>query len=344
MTVEEGIDKCETSPECAAFTYHGPNWDLSNKYNLYFFTIFKGSISIVNDIDWTIYVVTSKMYVKLANTSFPSTSVGQSEGKMCIANSQCIGYSVSKHQSKQSKLLLRKIDFNERISDKKWDTYLLISKFQHVSFEKALSESSPQVSCCSPSNITEQKVVNPIPRHKCNLTREEFEAKFIRTTTPVILENCTGYESWKHSKFTLDPLVRMYYDNTTKPAKARRSTTHTPLPISFTHNRTPNDGKLSVDEALEYFASGQLRAFQPLRTNAKLDIFAQFPKPSVFPNDLYIGAKYDTHLNWAILSQANTGSLLHVDPDCTGAWNYLIHGYKHWVIFPPGNFTNQFTI
>ena len=341
MTVAEGIYKCETSPECAAFTYHGPKGDLNNKYNLFFFSIYKEkeTINIVDDIDWTMYVVTSKMYVKLANTLFPSTSVVQSEGKMCIANSQCIGYSYSESKH-QSKLLLQKIDFNERISDERWDTYLLIPKFQHVSFKKALSESSPKVSCCHPSNVTEQKVVNPIPRHKCNLSREEFEAKFIRTTTPVILENCTGYENWKHSKFTLDSLVRMYYDNTTKP----RSTTPTPLPISFTHYSTPNDLKLSVDEALEYFASGQLRAFQPLRTNAKLDIFAQFPKPSVFPNDLYIGAKYETHLNWAILGQANTGSPLHVDPDFTGAWNYLIHGHKHWVIFPPGNFTNQFTI
>ena len=345
MTVEEGISKCESSPICAAFTYHGPNWDLDNKYNLYFFTVYRIRINIVYDFDWTTYVVAGKKYVKLANTLFPSTSVVQTKeqnlGQVCLANPQCIGYSVSKHQSK---LLLRKVNFNARISDKKWDTYLLISKFQHVSFEKALAESSPQVSCCNPSNITEQKIVNPIPRHNCNLTREEFEAKFIRTATPVILQNCTGYENWKHSKFTLEPLVRMYYDNTTKP----RSTTQTPLPIGFTHTYTPNDDESmsisSVDDALEYFASGKLYAFQPLRTNAKLDIFAQFPKPSVFPNDLYIGTRYETHFNWVILSQANTGSLLHVDPDCTAAWNYVIHGYKHWVIFPSGNFTNQFTI
>ena len=147
MTVEEGIYKCETSPECAAFTYHGPSWDLNNKYNLYFFTIYVRRDNVAYDIDWTVYVVTGKSYVKLANTSFPSTSLVQSEGKVCIANLQCIGYSVSKQQSK---LLLRKFDFNERISDKEWDTYLLISKFQHRSFEKvekALSESSPQVSC-----------------------------------------------------------------------------------------------------------------------------------------------------------------------------------------------------
>ena len=258
--------------------------------------------------------------------------------KVCLKmNPQCIGYSFSSHEAK---LLLKKVDFDARIYDTHWDTYLLISKSQHVSFKKALSESSPQLSCCHPSNVTEQKIVNPMPRHNCNLTREEFEAKFICTKTPVILENCTGYENWKHSKFTLEPLVRMYYDNTTK----LRSTTSTPLPIGFTHNRTPNDNELSTNEALEYFASGKLRAFQPLRTNAKLDIFAQFPKPSVFPNDLYIGTNYETHLNWAILGQANTGSPLHVDPDFTGAWNYLIHGHKHWVIFPPGNFTNQFTI
>ena len=356
MTVEEGISKCESSPKCAAFTYHGPKGDLTNKYNLYFFTIHRIRSKIPNDIDWTTYVVSGKKFVQLENASFPSHAViwplkGATEqvfkqhlGKVCLKVPQCIGYSVS---SREAKLLLEKVDFDARIFDTHWDTYLLISKSRNVSFTKALSESNPQVSCCNPSNLTEPdtsfEIVNPIPRAKCNLTKEEFEARFIHTKTPVILENCTGYENWKHSKFSLEPLLTMYYDNTTKPGSTK-TTSKLSLADSFTHTKTPNDEQFDVDLALEKFASGRLRSFELLRNNAKTDVFAQFPKPSVFPDDLYHATEYETHYNWAILSQANTGSLLHVDPDCTGAWNYLIHGHKHWVIFPPGNFTNQFTI
>ena len=42
-------------------------------------------------------------------------------------------------------------------------------------------------------------------------------------------------------------------------------------------------------------------------------------------------------MDWVITSQAETGSHPHEDPDLTGAWNYLINGYKWWAVFPRGN-------
>ncbi len=51
---------------------------------------------------------------------------------------------------------------------------------------------------------------------------------------------------------------------------------------------------------------------------------------------MYAATGFKNDLDWVIISQENTGSHPHNDPDLTGAWNYLINGYKWWVIFPNG--------
>ena len=335
MTVKEGISKCETSLECGAFTYHGPKGDLNNTYYIYFFKLQRIQNNI-DDFDWTSYVVSGKKYVKFENLQFSSTNemsaIEKTEG-MCLKISRCIGYSLSKDGSK-SKLHLEKIlNFETRIEDAKWDSYILVSKSKNISFRKLKKED--EISCCNFPNADHENntIINPIPRQNCNLTQEEFEAKFIRTKTPVILENCTGYEHWKNPKFNIEQLVQMYYDNTTYSSTTKRF-----LPLGFTHKETPNDFQRNNDYndlVLEAFASRSLRSFELMRNNPKSDVFANFQKPSLIPNDLYHATGYENDYNWVIMSQAFTGSQLHCDPDLTGAWNYLIHGYKHWVIFPP---------
>ena len=337
MTVKEGISKCETSLECGAFTYHGPKGDLNNTYDIYFFKLHRIQNNI-DDFDWTSYISSGKKYVKFENVQFPSSNemsaVEKIEG-LCLKIPRCIGYSLSK-DGRKSKLHLEKLlVFETKIDDTEWNSFILISKSKNISFRK-LNEttSEDEISCCNPpkpnADYEKNTIINPIPRQNCNITQDEFEALFIRTKTPVILENCTGYEHWKNPKFNIEQLVQMYYDNTTY-----RSTTKRFLPLGFTHKETPNDYQRNNDLVLEAFASGSLRSFELLRNNPKSDIFANFQKPSLIPKDLYHATGYENDYNWVIMSQAYTGSQLHGDPDLTGAWNYLIHGYKHWVIFPP---------
>ena len=91
-------------------------------------------------------------------------------------------------------------------------------------------------------------------------------------------------------------------------------------------------------------ANGYLRMFARLRrnTNCKMrgnscDLFGNM-KPAPIPEDIYPTIGYQNDLNWMILSNKDTGSDLHNDPDVMGAWNYLINGKKHWVVFPKGEF------
>jgi len=94
--------------------------------------------------------------------------------------------------------------------------------------------------------------------------------------------------------------------------------------------------------------NGFLRIFNRMRwnyncqmrgTNSSCRLFEKLKQPAPIPDDLYAATNFDNDLDWVIVSQENTGSHPHNDPDLTGAWNYLINGYKWWVIFPNGKWS-----
>ena len=125
---------------------------------------------------------------------------------------------------------------------------------------------------------------------------------------------------------------------------------------SWTHNQTPNDGKVTYEEVLEMRKAKKMRTFVKLSSLvSNLDCYDKFHnpktgtlkpgyeqclildglwKPPPMPDDLYTANKYHNDLAWMILSSKNTGSQLHVDPDLMGAWNLLLMGRKWWVVSP----------
>ena len=221
--------------------------------------------------------------------------------------------------------------------DSRWNSYINIRRSRHIKAKELLDD----VNFCCPSVIENKiapdfEIVNSITRLNCNITQSEFEEKFVRTQTPVILQHCEGYEWVK--KYDFESVSKVYYDNSTK-CDEKFSTP--PPPLGFTHSETPNDFSRSIDESIERMAKGILRSFEIIRNHPRTDPFSAFNKPAMIPNDLFNATGYENHYNWVILSQAKTGSYIHVDPDITGAWNYLISGYKHWVIFPPCKYSFQ---
>ena len=72
---------------------------------------------------------------------------------------------------------------------------------------------------------------------------------------------------------------QLYYDNSTKnllPSSPISS------PVGFTHVYTPNDFKISNDDAMQQFSDGFLRLFEQVRNNPKSEFLAQFERPSQF--------------------------------------------------------------
>ena len=51
---------------------------------------------------------------------------------------------------------------------------------------------------------------NPIQRQECDLTESEFVEKYVRTGTPVILQNCQGYEWIQKYDFTIEKLAKVF--------------------------------------------------------------------------------------------------------------------------------------
>lgn len=58
--------------------------------------------------------------------------------------------------------------------------------------------------------------------------------------------------------------------------------------------------------------------------------------PSIFPDDYlsYLGAKRPQY-RWLLVGPQRSGSMLHIDPYETSAWNTLLVGRKLWIMFPP---------
>ena len=73
-------------------------------------------------------------------------------------------------------------------------------------------------------------------------------------------------------------IFQLYYDNSTTSHDFLSSVP----PVGFTHVYTPNDFKITNDEAMEQFSLGFLRLFEQIRDNPKSKLFAQFEKPSTF--------------------------------------------------------------
>ena len=56
-------------------------------------------------------------------------------------------------------------------------------------------------------------ISNPILRQNCSLTESEFIEKFVRSKTPVILQNCQGYEWLQKYEITVEKLAKVHHNN-----------------------------------------------------------------------------------------------------------------------------------
>ncbi len=50
----------------------------------------------------------------------------------------------------------------------------------------------------------------------------------------------------------------------------------------------------------------------------------------------HLGAKERPDHTWIIMGPKRSGSVFHIDPNATHAWNACIRGRKRWIFYPPG--------
>jgi hypothetical protein len=80
-----------------------------------------------------------------------------------------------------------------------------------------------------------------------------------------------------------------------------------------------------------------LYIFDPRFASKAPIIAADYSVPEYFAEDLFsvLGASRPDY-RWMIIGPARSGSVWHIDPNATSAWNAVVRGAKKWLMLPPG--------
>ena len=213
-----------------------------------------------------------------------------------------------------------------------------------------------------PRHCTGKNAVPRVPAK--DMTCEEFVKKYENPNQPVVLSGAA--KTWKAFRDWQDPA---YLREHTNGRTFRATSGMAPLPANFTleafqtYCSNPNleEGPLYLfdraalkpDSPLQqdYYVDMQQSCpfFDPARTMMRGDTGNNTDKDDNNNNnnnnngyfvghDLFqvLGEGRRPDHTWAIIGGNHSGSVFHIDPNCTHAWNAAICGRKRWIFYPPG--------
>jgi len=170
-----------------------------------------------------------------------------------------------------------------------------------------------------------------------SLSLEEFKETYISNGgTPVIIEGIPEQENWaaKDRWTDLSLFIELYGDI---PIKVMEKFTDHGMGRAF-NVRIPI--ALYYDYAMNNTADDPFYGFELDFTEKRAKLLEDYNPPDFFKEDFYNlnerTREFYPNYRHFIIGGERTGSNLHVDPKCTGAWNTLLSGHKKWALFPPG--------
>lgn len=153
---------------------------------------------------------------------------------------------------------------------------------------------------------------------RANLSREEFFRVYEQGNKPVVVTDVVP--QW--------PAYQKWSDEYLLAAFGQQRLEAGAASLSFPHYL--NYCRHTRDDAPLYIFDPRFAEKSPM-------LAADYHVPEYFSEDLFsvMGARRPHH-RWLIIGPARSGSVWHVDPNATSAWNAVLRGCKKWILFPPG--------
>jgi len=171
-----------------------------------------------------------------------------------------------------------------------------------------------------------------------DITPESFMKDFEANNKPVIIKSAAKFtralHQWK------DPTYLQRHNS--KGKSFRTTSGAAPLPAQFTLEA------YQAYSEFEYLEESPLYLFDRTALDNPQwhdDYFPEFYEkcpwwdPSAqYGHDLFqhLGAAERPDHTWLIMGPKRSGSVFHIDPNATHAWNACIQGRKRWIFYPPG--------
>ena len=172
------------------------------------------------------------------------------------------------------------------------------------------------------------------------ITPKEFFEDFEKQNIPVIIEGAAKSDAvykWSHPDYMRD-------QQSSAEQSFRTTSGAAPLPGNFTLKAYQDYSKFEYHEEAPLYLFDRT-AFQKT-PQWERDFFDEFYKKCPFwdpsktehGHDLFqhLGAHKRPDHTWLIMGPKRSGSVFHIDPNCTHAWNASIVGAKKWIFYPPG--------
>lgn len=185
-----------------------------------------------------------------------------------------------------------------------------------------------------------------VPRaDAATLTREAFVRDFERPNRPVVITRAAELAGWRALEaWSPEHLAGVGGDQTFRATSATA-----PVAATFTLREYFRYASQTREEAPLYlFERDFCRAAPSLGSDYSVpSFFAPEQQPQQEEQhqpeqrhhaDLFrlLGETARPDYRWLIAGPARSGSIFHIDPNQTNAWNVSVRGRKKWIFYPPG--------
>lgn len=172
------------------------------------------------------------------------------------------------------------------------------------------------------------------------LTVERFRSEYEGPDVPVMLRGVAELGEWTAPK--------NWELTETNPYWSEKTSILGKIPFRVAGNGMGGKDQMTLPEYCRYMAkqatvgshqhTSPRYLFDPLHQSSKVKfIGADYKRPVYFQNSLfeYYGPDRPSY-RWLLIGPRRSGTIIHIDPWGTSAWNTSIRGRKRWLLFPPG--------